>query len=88
MSTPNSLPVSRRAMMQAVGVCGAAALGAGLAGAADEAAPPRPSGQKSALGLKHPPLETVRVGMVGGGARGRCDTWLARPDRVPRARCA
>jgi predicted dehydrogenase len=57
-------------MIQALGACGAAALGAGLAGAADEAAPPRPSGQKSVLGLKHPPLEKLRVGMIGVGGRG------------------
>jgi predicted dehydrogenase len=57
-------------MMQAIGACGAAALGASLAGAADQAAPSRPAGQNSALGLKHPPLQTVRVGMIGVGGRG------------------
>ena len=57
-------------MIQAVGACGAAALGAGLAVAADEAAPPRPSGQKSAFGLKHAPMKKVRVGMIGVGGRG------------------
>lgn len=70
MATPNNHPISRRGMMQAIGACGAAALGASLAGAAGEAAPPRPSGQKSALGLKHRPLEKVRVGMIGVGGRG------------------
>ncbi len=70
MSTRNSYSISRRGMMQAIGACGAAALGAGLAAAADETPPPRPSGQQSVLGLKHPPLEKVRVGMIGVGARG------------------
>jgi predicted dehydrogenase len=56
--------------MQAIGAGGAAALGAGLAGAAESAAPPRASGQRSALGLKHPPMEKVRVGVIGVGGRG------------------
>jgi predicted dehydrogenase len=70
MSTPTNHSISRRGMLQTLGACGAAALGAGLAGAAEEAVPPRPSGQKSVLGLKHPPLAKVRVGMIGLGARG------------------
>ena len=70
MSTLNQHSISRRGMMQAIGVCGAAALGATLASAADETAPPRASGQKSTLGLKHPPMEQVRVGMIGVGGRG------------------
>lgn len=71
MGTPNDQPISRRGMMQAIGACSAAALGASLAGAAEDAAPLRPRGQKSALGLKHSPLETVRVGMIGVGGRGQ-----------------
>ena len=70
MATRNNQPISRRGMMQAVGACGAAALGAGPAARADVAAPPRPSGQKSTLGLKHPPMKKVRVGMIGVGGRG------------------
>jgi predicted dehydrogenase len=70
MATPNNQPISRRGMMRAIGACGAAALGAGLAVAADQAAPPRPAGQRSALGLQHSPLQTVRVGMIGVGGRG------------------
>ena len=70
MPTRNARPISRRGMMQAVAACGAAALGAGLGVSAHEAAPPRPSGQKGTLGLKHPPMKKVRVGMIGVGGRG------------------
>ncbi len=70
MSTSNGCAVSRRGMMQMLGACGAAALGAGVVSAADVVAPPRPTDQSSVLGLKHPPLETVRVGVIGVGSRG------------------
>ena len=70
MATENNQPISRRGMMQAVGACGAAALGAGLVAGANAAPPPRATGQKTALGLKHPPMKQVRVGMIGVGGRG------------------
>ncbi len=70
MSTRNQHFISRRGMMQAMGACGAAALGGTFAGGADGTAPPRASDQKSTLGLTHPAMEKVRIGMVGVGGRG------------------
>ncbi len=70
MATSNVQRISRRGLIQTLGACGAAALGASLAGGADESPSPRPGGQQSVLGLQHPPLATVRVGMIGVGGRG------------------
>ena len=70
MAVPKNDAISRREMMQAIGAGSAAVLAAQMAGAAEDGPPSRPSGQKSALGLKHPPLDKVRVGMIGMGGRG------------------
>jgi predicted dehydrogenase len=70
MAAPKNDGISRREMMQAIGAGSAAALGARMAGAAEDGPPSRPSGQKSVLGLKHPPRDKVHVGMIGMGGRG------------------
>ena len=70
MAVAKNDAISRREMMQAVGAGSVAVLGARMAGAAENGPPSRPSGQKSALGLKHPPLDRVRVAMIGMGGRG------------------
>jgi hypothetical protein len=62
--------ISRREMLQAIGAGSAVVLGAQMAGAAEVGPPSRPSRQKSALSLKHPPLDKVRVGIIGMGGRG------------------
>ena len=64
----SSQGISRRGMIRTLGVCAAAALGAGAAPQGGE--PPRRAGQNSVLGLKHPPLEQVRIGLIGAGGRG------------------
>ncbi|MGA2621863.1 MAG: Gfo/Idh/MocA family oxidoreductase [Thermoguttaceae bacterium] len=83
MAVPKNDAISRREMMQAIGAGSAAVLGAHMAGAAEDSPPSRPSGQKSALGLKHPPLDKVRVGMIGMGGRGTAlMDELLKPDGV------
>jgi predicted dehydrogenase len=57
-------------MIRAMGVCAAAALGAGAAENDGPRDPARRSGQTSVLGLAHPPMDKVRVGMIGMGGRG------------------
>ncbi len=56
---------------------GAAAIGIGMKGLAGNYqdihslwAPPKPAGQRSVMGLKCEPLETVRIGIIGLGMRG------------------
>ncbi|HOD80270.1 MAG: Glycosyl hydrolase family 109 protein 1 precursor [Planctomycetes bacterium ADurb.Bin126] len=63
--------ISRRNLIQRAGACGAAAaVGAASAQAAAPADPPREARQKSVLALKYPPLDQVRVGLIGMGGRG------------------
>jgi predicted dehydrogenase len=57
-------------MIRTMGVCAAAALGAGAAEDGGQHSPPRTAGQNSVLGLKHPPLDKVRIGLIGAGSRG------------------
>jgi predicted dehydrogenase len=72
MNTSSSGSFSRRSFLAAAGAAGA---GVGLATAARAAvsgpsAPtPRP-GQARLFGLRHPPLDQVRVGFIGVGSRG------------------
>ena len=72
MNASNGLRLSRREMVGLAAVSGAGlALAGALAQGAPAAARPRPkAGQKSVFGLKHPPMDTVRVGIVGVGGRG------------------
>jgi predicted dehydrogenase len=62
--------LSRRGMIRTLGACAAAALGANSIEADTGRIPPRTAGQKSVLGLEHPPMEKVRIGLIGAGSRG------------------
>jgi predicted dehydrogenase len=70
MATADEQGISRRGMIRAMGVCAAAALGAGAAETDGEPAPARRPGQSSVLGLEHPPMDKVRIGLIGMGGRG------------------
>jgi predicted dehydrogenase len=70
MTTPDQQQVSRRGMIRSMGVCAVAALGASPSEADTGRIPPRRPGQESVLGLEHPPLDKVRIGLIGAGSRG------------------
>jgi len=70
MARTDDRGISRRGMIRTMGVCAAAALGAGAAEDGGQHSPPRTAGQNSVLGLKHPPLDKVRIGLIGAGSRG------------------
>jgi predicted dehydrogenase len=56
-----------------IAAAGAAALGLGIKGIRADSGlyvPPRPEGQKTAMGLTCEPLEKVRIGVIGLGMRG------------------
>jgi hypothetical protein len=59
--------LTRRDFLKATGAAGAALAGVRLASAQD---PMPPEQEQSAAGLRVPPIEVVRVGFVGVGARG------------------
>ena len=70
--TPASRFSSRREFLAAAGT---ATAGLGLIASAGTAgvvfsAPPAQPGQQRVFGLKHPPLDTVRIGFIGVGGRG------------------
>jgi len=72
MTPSDSSPLSRRRLMGLMAVSGAEAVLPRLLAQASPVPepPPRKPGQKSAFGLKHPPLGKVRVGIIGIGGRG------------------
>jgi len=71
MTSRDGPSLSRRHLLTTMAASGATLLaGAGTGGAAPAAAPPRKPGQAPVFGLTHPPMETVRVGIIGVGARG------------------
>ena len=71
--TESAMPkYSRRRLINMMGVSGAgiALTGVLAPGAAAAQPPARKPGQKSVFGLKHPPMNNVRVGLIGVGGRG------------------
>ena len=70
MASNDDQAISRRGVMRTLGACAAAAVCAGSTRAQD-GPPPRKPGQKSVLGLAHPAMDKVRVGLIGAGGRGR-----------------
>ena len=71
--TESAMPkYSRRRLINMMGVSGAGIALAGVLapGAAAAQPPARKPGQKSVFGLKHPPMDKVRVGLIGVGGRG------------------
>lgn len=70
MTTVHQAGISRRGMIQSMGVCAVAAFGAAPSDMDSGRIPPRQPDQKSVLGLKHPPMEKVRIGLIGAGSRG------------------
>lgn len=72
MSPYSSRSLSRRGFLATAGAAGPGlGLTAGVLAAGFEPPAPLPKpGQKHLFGLKHPPLERVRVGFIGVGGRG------------------
>ena len=71
--TESAMPkYSRRRLINMMGVssAGIALTGVLAPGAAAAQPPARKPGQKSVFGLKHPPMNNVRVGLIGVGGRG------------------
>ncbi|HVK20589.1 MAG TPA: Gfo/Idh/MocA family oxidoreductase [Actinokineospora sp.] len=85
--------ISRRTLFGGVAAAGVGSIGlaAGTQAVAlgQAADPPRPAGQTSMIGVPYPALSTVRVGLIGLGARGgsMASGWGAIPGAVVTAVC-
>jgi predicted dehydrogenase len=83
--------LSRRGFLTAAGAAGSGlGLASGVLAAGFETATPRPrAGQERLFGLKHPPLDRVRVGFIGVGGRGMSllGNLLDIPDVEVKAVC-